>query len=142
MKKSNFDKLYSSYEKVLVREANDEDVASDGLSDPDAALPPPVGTEAAQAAQDAANTPAEPEPTQDEPQTQEPAQETPSLSSEGEVTLIRLLKQAFIAKPDDIDAISIENMGEVTTANAKKQLDTISSLLTKYSSPDKGAANA
>lgn len=139
MKKSNFDKLYSSYEKVLVREANDEDVASDGLSDPDAALPPPVGTEAAQ---DAANTPAEPEQTQDEPQPQEPAQETPSLSSEGEVTLIRLLKQAFIAKPDDIDAISIENMGEVTTANAKKQLDTISSLLTKYSSPDKGAANA
>lgn len=119
MKKvSKFIAAESRFLKVLNEQAEEE-----GLP-PDAAMPPPEGSEAAEQAE------AQPNP---EPQPAAPAAPAAqALSPEGEVTLIRLLKQAFIAKPSDADAMSVENLGDVTSQNAKAQLKQISAMLSNY----------
>lgn len=125
---SRFELLLEEQEKQLDSEiAQPDEDDTGGQLPPNAALPPPVGTDAAT---DAQNQSAADTSTPDSDVAPAPTGE--ALTSEGEITLIRLMKQAFIAKPDDMDAVTIEGLGEVTSDNAKQQLDAVSNLLLKY----------
>lgn len=131
-----FETLLTEQEKelddTLAATPGEDDDTDVGALPPNAALPPPVDSAAAATAQNeiAADAPA--------PDAVAPADdvaaapEGEAMTSQGEVTLIRLMKQAFIAKPDELDAVTIENLEEVTPANAKKQLETISNMLIRY----------
>lgn len=116
MRKSKFITLATNFEKLLLKEEAEQQLP------PDAAMPPPDDMED----ENAPPVPQESAPTQ-------PAQPAAqALSPEGEVTLVRLLKQAFVARPKDDDALRIENLGDVTSANAKEQLKAISEMLSTY----------
>lgn len=57
---------------------------------------------------------------------------TANLDNAGFVTLIRLLKDAFVLHPKDEDADVILNIGNINSANAYEKFNTILGLIKKY----------
>lgn len=110
---SRFRKIYDSY---IVEQG--EPAAPVEQPDPNAsALPVPVKGE-----QDIANQQLEPEPAE-------------QLDTSGFVTLVRLLKDAFVIRPEEEDADKIIDIGEVNGDNVYDKFTAILALIKKYN-PD------
>ena len=60
---------------------------------------------------------------------QEPGEQ---LDTSGFVTMVRLLKDAFVVRPEEEDAGSIMDIGEINGTNAYKKFKQILSLIKKY----------
>jgi len=110
---SRFRKIYNSY---IV----EQDAPAAPVAEPEAsALPEPT-----EAVPDIANQQPEPEPEADA-----------QLDTSGFVTLVRLLKDAFVIRPDDEDADKIIGVGEINGDNVYDKFAEILVLIKKYN-PD------
>ena len=56
------------------------------------------------------------------------------LSPESEVMLVRLIKKAFVIKPDANDVTSIEEFEDINEKNAKEALQRLIQLMNSYTS--------
>lgn len=111
---SRFRKIYNSY---IV----EQDAAAAPVAEPEAsALPAPTETAPTETAPDIDNQ-------QPEPDAQ--------LDTSGFVTLVRLLKDAFVIRPDDEDADKIIGVGEINGDNVYDKFAEILTLIKKYN-PD------
>lgn len=60
-------------------------------------------------------------------------QQPASLTSEGEVFLVRLLKKALFMNPDDLDEKSLKDLPEINETNANEILNKIVAIMKNYS---------
>ena len=90
------------------------------VSEQDDAPPPPGAEAPAEAPVEAPET--------------EPTEEVVPLSPESEVMLVRLLKKAFVIKPQADDITLISDMADINEKNAKENLQKLIQLMKSYSS--------
>ena len=109
--KSKFNSIYSQY--ILEQDAPPAPPAPDAAA---GGAPTPA----------AAPAPGAAEPTIDN------QGEEKKLDTDGFVTLVRLLKDAFVVKPTTEDADSIIDIGEINATNAYEKFKKILTLIKKY----------
>ena len=112
--KRKFDEVYEQW----VVEAADKPI-----------LAPPLKPDEEQAPQ---QTP-QPEAPQDSIDNQQPAADTgKTVDSSSFVTLVRLLKDAYVIRPTDEDCSKIIDIGEINANNASEKFKVILSMIKKY----------
>lgn len=75
----------------------------------------------------APQVPVTPQPAASEPEEQK------SLTPEGEVFLVRLLKKALFMNPGDLDEKALKDLPEINETNASQVLTSIVDIMKKYS---------
>lgn len=82
--------------------------------------------------QDEAPPPPGAEAPVEEPAAPETTEEVVPLSPESEVMLVRLIKKAFVIKPDADDVTAISEFGDINEKNAKDSLQKLIQLMNSY----------